>query len=962
MCGNFGARYGYNKPSESIQKILSDKNKTLEDLLREEDLLHELNSKNEELFKYFDKEKIKKLIDYIIKEPEIDENAPETQENKDKGYKFPFVCYQIFGLELEELLKYFFMTNKQIEKELKNENKENVENKKEDNNKEVEKKENESNENNNNKDKSKKEESENNNEDKDKKDLKNKQNELIDNKEDKKDIEKQKKDEIKDNEKEKNKEEKEIIEEKKIVKKENKDEEKEKIEENKDIDDNKDVKNKEDSNEKKVEKNQSEKKENIEENKEHNKEENKEENKEKNKEEKKEENKEKNKEENKEENKSLENRIELIDYLFTFLSKDYKEGNKLNYVLCGYFSSLITNLLNVNPTVFLKYIYKERKDIFKLMTSHFYRKSISNALSKILYFENYFSEDTVELDEETKKDMNNTRDEVLLDIFSSININMDNERLNSIYFFITELFETSTINETKEIFKNMIDNKNIIKALIYKPLANLDLTINFNENRRENFIIIIDIIIFFLINIKKAKLDIPTCTSSDSKSSIKHTAISSELFIILPKLIKNNFNKKNHIEKKILQSFDECQLSPLGEFKIKIVDLIYHLIPYFKKVSKFFDDILIKSEFFKHGFDFLFQYEWNNLYQETFLSLLKTLLDYSEYHDLIFNYLFNQLKIIEIIKSHSHKENKFKFINKGKDSEGKDISKDISRGYISFLVSLCYKINTVIGGDPLGVNANPSTEGSFEFIPKVNEDNDNNDFFCNIDDKNENSDKKENKEEDEIKKGVPIESMKKYLNDDWALFFNENISNIIKQYCDKNWPPKEKDMEIFDFLFQEEKKEENKEEIKEENKEGKKEENKEENNGKKNETLKAEKKLEENKLEENKAGKVESENSNGENNNENIDNIENKENNNKKEQTRKEEHIDNDNAKENIKEEDKREMKEEKKEDKRNNEDNKNEKKELDLEKKQNEEKEKENNNNNKDQNDKNENIEKKQK
>ena len=44
--------------------------------------------------------------------------------------------------------------------------------------------------------------------------------------------------------------------------------------------------------------------------------------------------------------------------------------------------------------------------------------------------------------------------------------------------------------------------------------------------------------------------------------------------------------------------------------------------------------------------------------------------------------------------------------------------------------------------------------------------------------------------------------MKKYLNDDWKKFFNENISDIIKQYCDKNWPPKKQDMEIFDFLFQ----------------------------------------------------------------------------------------------------------------------------------------------------------------
>ena len=124
MFGNFGVGMGSNEPSESIKKILSDKNNTLEDLLRDEDLLNELGSKNEKLIKYFDKEKIKQLLDYIIKEPEIDENAEETKENKDKGYKFPFLCSQIFGLQIEELYKFFFMTNKQIEEELNKGNKE----------------------------------------------------------------------------------------------------------------------------------------------------------------------------------------------------------------------------------------------------------------------------------------------------------------------------------------------------------------------------------------------------------------------------------------------------------------------------------------------------------------------------------------------------------------------------------------------------------------------------------------------------------------------------------------------------------------------------------------------------------------------------------------------------------------------------------------------------------------------
>ena len=75
-------------------------------------------------------------------------------------------------------------------------------------------------------------------------------------------------------------------------------------------------------------------------------------------------------------------------------------------------------------------------------------------------------------------------------------------------------------------------------------------------------------------------------------------------------------------------------------------------------------------------------------------------------------YLFNKLKIVEIIKSHINNEDKFKFMNK-------EISSDISHGYKSFLINLCYKINTVIGGTPLGVNFNISTEGNFEFTKSV---------------------------------------------------------------------------------------------------------------------------------------------------------------------------------------------------------------------------------------------------
>ena len=639
-----------NQHTGTINKLLSDTNTKLESLLREEDILYEIESHNEKLIKYFDKDKIKQLLDYIIKEPEIDEKNLDSSENKEKGYKFPFISSQIFEIKTQEIFKYFFMTNKEIKEE---ENKE---------------KTNEINQDNNNK-----------------------------------------------------------------------------IENNNNMD-------KEDQN------------------------------------------KNENKEGEKVEADSSDNRIELLDYLFAFLPKEYKEEKKLNYVLCGYFSSLIRNLLEVNPMGFINYVYNIRKDLFNLMITHSYRKSILDALSRILQLEKYFQDFSSKSNEKIKNSMNDTRIEVLKNIFSSISIDMDNEKLNSIYFFIIGLFDSNNIIKMKEFFKKMIDNKNITKALINKPLNNIDLITNTNniENKRNNFIIIIDIIKFLLKKSKVLEIKIPDYASSTSLT-IRHTKLSSELLDILPKLIKNNFNKTNNEDKKILQCFNEYELLPLGEYKIKIVELISYLIPYFKKISKNFDKILINTEFFKNGFEYVFEYEWNNLYQESFLRLLNTSLEYSAYHEQLFNYLFNKLKIVEIIKTHVNNEDKFKFINN-------EISSNISHGYISFLISLCYKINSIIGGAPLGFNLNPSTEGSFEFLQKLDKENENNHIEIPFDYENEDDNKFENNEE---YKGGPIESMKKYLNDDWKTFFNDNISQSIKQYTDRSWPKVVSNMDIFDFLFEE---------------------------------------------------------------------------------------------------------------------------------------------------------------
>jgi len=690
-----------NKPSEAIEKLLSDKNTTIEDLLREEELLQELRNKNnKKLIEYFDKEKIKKLLDYIIKEPEIKEEDLDSKENREKGLKFPFLCSQIFDLRIDELFQYFFMTNEEIEK------KENEKNNKE---KDIEPKDKEKGP-----------------EDSIKKEIKQK---IPDD-----NIKKEGEDKIPEDNNAKD-----TIDTKN---KENKKEEEQKPNEvNKESGDNK----------KKKKKNEVENKGND------------------------------NKEGNEsQQNKPKDYKIELLDYLFSFLPKEIDEKNKLNYVLCGYFNSLIINLLNVNPTVFLNYVYNIRKDVFDLLIKNSYRKSISETLSQILHFENYDQNNS------NGKNMSEIRLQILEKIFKEIDMKKDNEEINSIYYLITGLYDSTSISDLKKCFENMIENENIINCL-FKPFEGLDLNSNSKttENKRQNFMVIIDIIIFLLTNIKTVKCEIPTY-NEESKNT-KHTKLSKKILDILPKLISNNFKNKNKASK-ISLSFDEFKLIPFGEYKIKIVELIRHSIPYFKKASKDFDNILKNSQFFKIAFEYIDQYQWNNIYQESFLSLLKTLFDQSAHHELLVEYLFNKIKINKIIKDHTDEGNKFKFKKKE--------SNPISNGYISFFVSLCYKINTVIGGTPLKVNKNPSTEGSFEFIYSPDEDNNKRDIW------NENVGSDNNKEEEE-EKGVPIKSMEKYITAEWKDLFEKNIKKTIEQYCDREWPKVEKTTDIFDFLFQE---------------------------------------------------------------------------------------------------------------------------------------------------------------
>ena len=781
--------YFYQNKNSKITQKLTNKNNPpqLEDLLIEEDIVDELQNKNEKLINYINKEKIKQMLDYIIKE--------QNDEDHNKAYKFPFVVSKLFNVEETNIMKYFLKTDKEIINEKEENDKKFEDNKNEINNiyfdlyEDEEIKENikdkeiniddinvisNDDEDNNedncnyNYDEIKKQ----NNEDEDEVNLKenNDGNKNIDD-----DIINQ------DNEEENKKENKEknnYLNEEDDIKEEqnqeiNNNEKEEKKNNNICLFKSSDI-----STDNNISKNQRYEHE-IKENK----------------------NEIKTKKIEKG-NKYPENKIEILDYFLSFLLDD----SELNYVLCGYFSSLMTNLLNIDCIKIIKYLFLERKDILKRLVYHSYRKSIAETLCKVIKYEEKFNQQNTEQKEEyDEKEFSLIRLDIIKDIFKKIDINMDSEKLYSISYIIYDL------SENKKILEEIVNDKNIIQHLINKQLNNLN--INSNEttqnllyNKKNNLIIIIDIIINWLNSIKKNDIQIPMIfyeveeeldgegdlvqqTENNDTPEIHHTILSQALFDVLPDLIKNIYNQNNNEDINnncfIIQSFNDSKLKPFGLHKIKIVEIITCLMPYCKNIPSEYDNLLINSCFLENSINYIFEYEWNNFYQEAIFQFLKKLLIYEKdypYHEISLNHLFTNINILKEIMTHLAN------IKNRANNEG-----NTGNGSTSLLISLSYIINTIIGGNSVDLNKSYTKEGSITFMDRgKNINNKIMEMVYNMDNINtiENIDKNE-----DIK---PMECMKKYCNEEWNTFFKDNISSIIKIYEEKLYDNKNTNISFSD--------------------------------------------------------------------------------------------------------------------------------------------------------------------
>ena len=823
------------KNSEIINQKLDDITNppSLDDLLQLEGIIDELQNKNKKLINFFTKEKIKQMLDYIIKEPKSDDQL--------KGHKFPFICSKLFNIEEKNIMNYFHLTNKELSQlqkessasqnnfEKSNEHNINIDDNDEDNLakyykinnhenfdddldevnmddidinmgnmenggvKETNKDDNEDNDNVNYKDdidiknindNNKEKINDNNleenikdfdfNDDKkfEEDDLVNHNDEVLVNHNDGdknaenglvvENNENNNKDKIENgikDEGENNKMNEEKINNKNVDMEEdliNIQNDKDLKENNEEIKDNKEIIDEIKNKDKEIKKEEKIKKE--------------------------EEIKEKDELNQVKEIKEEypEDRIEILDYFLSFVLTD----NELNYVLCGYFASLMTILLNNYYFQIINYLFFKRKDILIKFIYHAYRKSIAETLYKIINYEDKLQENNMEYSNDTSElnlnELSTIRLEILKNIFDTININMDSEKLSSMSYLIHDL------TKNKNIFETLINNNYIINSLIKKQLSELNFADEHNVDiniydKKNNFIIICDIIILWLNTIIELDMQIPMLLyevnedleedtvqqQTSPKPELHHTLLSQALVDILPNLLKNIFNENNTKDNNtIIESNKDEKITPLGLYRIKIVELITNLIKYFKNIPNELDNLLINCDFIENAFNYIFKYTNNNIYQEALLQFFKILFKKEEgcpEHEILYEYLFSKFNLLEKIKS---------YFPKNGENEG-----NTGIGYTSFLVSLSYKINSVIGGTPINLEKNYAKEGSMTFTTRGNNLKINGIYLSfNI----KGSDEKEEKEE--IKNSNFIPSLGKYCNDEWKYFFSEKIGNKIRLY------------------------------------------------------------------------------------------------------------------------------------------------------------------------------------
>jgi hypothetical protein len=433
------------------------------------------------------------------------------------------------------------------------------------------------------------------------------------------------------------------------------------------------------------------------------------------------------------------NKIELLDYLFSFLETD----EELNYVLVGYFSKFLNLLLNRFPHKIIAYIYNERPDILDRIIRHSNKKSISEIVPKVLLVESYINNDkerpmtSISIEKSNNSNafanLNSplnlnaesvlaTRKIVLINLFKRLSVlDEDIEKTSNVANILIEVIENKSILEIILGEKAILEHLTSLLSIdLNEKVDESNFEINYNYNEVLN--VFINILRYALVE----NLKFPTyknegtediVNSENGNAIIENTHLGECVLGSLEKILKNFLFPKDKNEENLeedpktgnyqIEGTFGNLYKPLSSKRVKLVELVYYLLNYFKNVQSVLDRILISSQFLKYLVEYFFKYEWNNLYQLNFENFLKSYLNNINNHPDITKHLFDELKLLNLLMEHGVPCNQ-----NSNDSTGFTFnsSRKINHGYFSILIEICSKISQIESLNPIFKNNHSTPE------------------------------------------------------------------------------------------------------------------------------------------------------------------------------------------------------------------------------------------------------------
>ena len=458
-----------------------------------------------------------------------------------------------------------------------------------------------------------------------------------------------------------------------------------------------------------------------------------------------------------ENNQCDENNFEILDYLLNFVMND---NINLNHVLSGYFSNIMMKLIDKYTNKILKYLYLKRKDVLEKIMKHSNNKAISELAIKILKLKNLIF--NLEEEKKEEEEIYNYRNLLIQNFIKDISIENNNNDSDIKCSLLMELIEDKIIlilfMENEEIYNHIFE------------LLSFEINSNDTDEISNCYSSIMNLLIKIIEQIEIKQIPLP------NNFDINKNNFSDNLLKILDKIIINFAERKNT---KIIPSQFDKPYKSLGIINQKIMELFILLLNYFQEIPEKFDEIIINNNFIKKSLNFFFIYEWNNIYQNTFVKFIKSYIDNEVLHEKLTYYLFDELEIQESFENFLLAKSSFIFKSGNK----------MKNTLYPHIIEIIYKINSIIGNKIFinDLNSKNKKEGEFSFNKNDNS-NKNLIFNLNINkifNNNNKSNKniKEENEENIIKQNN--ETIKKILKQkefDWESLIKDIVSPTVKQY------------------------------------------------------------------------------------------------------------------------------------------------------------------------------------